>query len=152
MNNSPTLDILIWWLFAIIAGLYVGKKKGYNTGSIFFLLLLTGPLAAIPIFVLPPNQEKLDDDAVNNGNKKYCPYCATAIPVEAIKCPRCTSNLIEETESNNTPSPDLPQPKQPTTGPIEKKIQKEASALRIGLTVLAILGIATLCQITLTLT
>lgn len=152
MHNTLVTDVVIWWVFALITGLYVGTKKGYNKGSIFFLLFLAGPLAAIPIYVLPPNQEKLDNDAVNNGTKKYCPFCVTVIPIEAIRCPRCTSNLTEEKQPDDAPIPCLPQPKEPTKGPIEKKVQREVTALRVALGTLVLLGIASLCQVTLSLT
>lgn len=39
--------------------------------------------------------EKEEPAAPAEPSEKTCPFCATAIPVKAVRCPHCTSDLLE---------------------------------------------------------
>jgi large conductance mechanosensitive channel len=55
-------------------------------------------IVALAVFVLVKQVNSLkrtfDEPAAAAGpTTKYCPYCATAIPLKARRCPNCTSEL-----------------------------------------------------------
>lgn len=53
--------------------------------------------------------KKPDQHPMDAMTKKECPYCKTAIPSKAIKCPNCSSDLDDwkENRSRKKTSPNL---------------------------------------------
>ncbi len=55
-------------------------------------------IVALAVFLLVKQVNRLKDDlekpaAVAAPTTKDCPFCATAIPIKASRCPHCTSQL-----------------------------------------------------------
>ena len=48
---------------------------------------------ALVVFVFVKQMNKLKKEAPVEDTEKECPYCKTMIPIEATRCPHCTSSL-----------------------------------------------------------
>ena len=46
------------------------------------------------------NKMKKEKQEENVATQKECPFCHTQIPIQAIRCPNCTSELKNEPENN----------------------------------------------------
>lgn len=64
---------LIVWLSSIVAALVISRKV-----SGFWLGALLGPIGVFLIVILG----------------KRCPYCKSWIKKDAIKCPKCTKEIL----------------------------------------------------------
>ncbi|HJB91964.1 MAG TPA: large conductance mechanosensitive channel protein MscL [Candidatus Eisenbergiella merdavium] len=43
-------------------------------------------------------KKKAEEEAPSAPKTKICPYCKSEIPIDAVKCCHCTSDLTEETQ------------------------------------------------------
>lgn len=69
---------IVWILCGIVAAM-IGQGKGEGCLS-FFLGVLLGPFGIlIAIF--------------SKGNRKQCPACKEFIHKEAVKCPKCQTDI-----------------------------------------------------------
>ena len=50
-------------------------------------------IIALAVFVIVKQTSRLRTPAVPPPATKECPFCASAIPVKATRCPQCTSQL-----------------------------------------------------------
>jgi large conductance mechanosensitive channel len=79
--------------------LAVAKAKaapviGYGA---FINSLISFAIIALVVFLIIKLMSRLrrkDEEAT----EKACPYCATEIPVAALRCPHCTSHLVVDAE------------------------------------------------------
>jgi len=67
----------------------------FITAVINFLIMAL----VVFIFVKQMNKLKKEAPAVETEKEKECPYCKTMIPIEATRCPHCTSKLAGYAES-----------------------------------------------------
>ena len=91
------------------ASLEAAKNAGAITLNIgmFFNNVISFIIVAFAVFLLIKAvnklQEKIDkDDAekeVKTPTVKNCPYCCSSIPVAAIRCPNCTSELDKKKDN-----------------------------------------------------
>jgi len=90
-------------LFINISGqdyptLAAAKAAGAATINygIFLNTVLDFLLVALAVFLLVKQINKLKREpapALVEANTKECPYCLSVIPVRAVRCPHCTSQL-----------------------------------------------------------
>lgn len=85
--------VVLWLVFSILVGL-VASSKGRSGLMFFFVSIIFSPLIGlIIVFVLPKNNEIIDERAIENGNMKVCPNCAELVKKEAGLCKHCQSDL-----------------------------------------------------------
>ncbi len=92
-------------LFAVLkdgakaAGPYVSLAAAKEAGAVtinygFFInTIITFLIVAFCVFLLIKNVNKFKKEAPAEVTTKECPYCISAIPVNAKRCPHCTSQL-----------------------------------------------------------
>lgn len=62
--------------------------------GLFINQIISFIIVAFAVFILVHNINKLKKQpAPAASNTKECPFCASAIPLKAIRCPLCTSEL-----------------------------------------------------------
>ena len=70
----------IMYAVMFIIAIIIGSQKGHTfVGAVFGFLL--GPLGVLLLLAIPAS------------NRKPCPLCRELIYKDAIRCPRCTSDL-----------------------------------------------------------
>ncbi len=71
------------------------KKAGASTINygIFLNNILDFIIVAFVIFLVVRYANKLRRQPEAAPNTKACPYCTSAIPIKATRCPNCTSQL-----------------------------------------------------------
>lgn len=77
------------------ASLDAAKEAGATTLNfgLFLNALLSFVLVAFAVFLLVRAMNRLRSGEVPAPTTRPCPYCATAIPLAATRCPNCTSEL-----------------------------------------------------------
>ena len=79
------------------ASLDAAKKAGAVTLNygVFINALVSFTIVAFAVFLLvrAVNKLKVGEEAPAEPATKDCPYCFTAIPIKAKRCPNCTSEL-----------------------------------------------------------
>lgn len=86
--------VVVWLLFGIACAM-IATNKGRSGGGWFTLGFLLGPFALILALVVSKNQEVIDNESLQSGEMKRCPYCAELIKTAAIKCRFCGEDLPE---------------------------------------------------------
>jgi len=93
-------------LFAVLkqgatAGPYAALADAQAAGAVtinygvFFNTIISFIIVAFAVFLLIRNINRLKkkEEAPPEPTTKECPYCFTAIPIKATRCPHCTSQL-----------------------------------------------------------
>ena len=78
------------------ASLADAKKAGAVTVNygVFINSVISFLIVAFAVFMLIRNINRLKhEEAPAPATTKECPYCASAIPLKATRCPHCTSEL-----------------------------------------------------------
>ncbi|HVA39439.1 MAG TPA: large conductance mechanosensitive channel protein MscL [Candidatus Binataceae bacterium] len=71
------------------------KRAGAATIAygVFINTIINFLIVAFAVFVLVRMLNKLYSEAPPAPTTRDCPYCASAIPLAAVRCPHCTSEL-----------------------------------------------------------
>lgn len=85
------------------AGPYAALADAQAAGAVtinygmFINTIISFIIVAFAVFLLIRNINKLkrEEEAPPEPTTKECPYCFTAIPIKATRCPHCTSQLNE---------------------------------------------------------
>ena len=78
--------------YATVAGAQAAGAVTLNYG-LFINQLITFLIVALAVFLVVRVANRLQRSAPTAPTNKDCPYCKTSIPVGALRCPNCTSDL-----------------------------------------------------------
>ncbi|MEF1173640.1 hypothetical protein [Vibrio sinaloensis] len=93
------LVVILWLIFSIIVG-SVASGKGRSGIGFFFVSLILSPLIGlIIVLVIQPNQETVEQRALETGQQKRCPKCSELVRAEAAMCKHCGSELEQPTQA-----------------------------------------------------
>ena len=75
--------------------LALAKAAGAVTINYGFFIntIITFLIVAFSVFMLIKNVNKLKKAAPADATTKECPYCISVIPIQAKRCPHCTSEI-----------------------------------------------------------
>jgi large conductance mechanosensitive channel len=84
--------------FATVAEAQAAGAVTLNYG-VFINTIISFVIVAFAVFMLIKNvnrfKKKEEAAPAPAPTTKDCPFCKTAIPIEAVRCPHCTSNLVD---------------------------------------------------------
>ena len=87
---------------AEVAGPYATQADAAAAGAVtlnygmFINTIISFLIVAFAIFIVIRNMNKLQakkEEAPAEPTTKDCPHCFTTIPIKAVRCPHCTSQL-----------------------------------------------------------
>jgi large conductance mechanosensitive channel len=83
--------------YAALADAQAAGAVTINVG-VFINTIISFIIVAFAVFLVirSINQMKKKEEAPAEPTTKDCPYCLTAIPIKATRCPHCTSQLGKE--------------------------------------------------------
>ncbi len=87
-GGSILMLVIVLGIIALFGAMAsdIAIRKGNNAIGAFLLGFFLGPIGVLIAGVWPTNQDALDERAVDQGRKKYCPACENAIWKGATKC------------------------------------------------------------------
>ena len=74
-------------------------KEAVEQGAVFAYGSFLTAVINFLVFIFVKQMNKLKKEAPAVETEKECPYCKTMIPIEATRCPHCTSKLAGYAES-----------------------------------------------------
>lgn len=99
--------MIIWFLFGVVSSV-VATSKGRSGCGWFALGVLLGPFGFILSLIIPRDQQAVENQAIQSGQLKKCPYCAELIKVEAIVCRYCGKDLPADSILDTTTPQEAP--------------------------------------------
>ncbi|MBQ1406560.1 MAG: large conductance mechanosensitive channel protein MscL [Eubacterium sp.] len=97
---NPLIGTLIGMNFSKLVATVNGAEIAYGN---FIMAIVNFIIVALVIFTIIKNMNKLreatkqpeEEPAEEEPTTKVCPFCKSEIPIEATRCPHCTSQLEE---------------------------------------------------------
>lgn len=73
--------------------------------GVFLTAVVSFLIIAWVLFLLIRAYNRLNPPTEEAKNTKPCEYCQTEIPVDAVRCPNCTSQLVTARSYSSVPAP-----------------------------------------------
>ena len=102
LGNVNFADLFVVLKAGDIAGPYATLAAAQEAGAVtlnygtFINIIITFLIVAFAMFLLIRainRLQKKEEAPPAEPTTKSCPYCATEIPIKAMRCPHCTSEL-----------------------------------------------------------
>ncbi|MFB9214431.1 zinc ribbon domain-containing protein [Vibrio sinaloensis] len=91
--------VILWLVFSVIVA-SVASSKGRSGIGFFFVSLILSPLIGlIIVLVIQPNQETVEQKALETGQQKRCPKCSELVRVEANMCKHCHTEFTQHSQA-----------------------------------------------------
>src|SRR6266542_4307895 len=88
--------LFVFWILCGIVAAVVASNKGRNVFGWLVLGFLLGPIGMILSLVVSKNQATVEQQAIESGGMRKCPFCAELIRAEAVKCRFCSSEVPKQ--------------------------------------------------------
>ena len=104
LGNVDFANLFVVLKEGATAGPYAALADAQAAGAVtlnfgvFINTIISFIIVAFAVFLVirSINQMKKKEEAPAEPTTKDCPYCLTAIPIKATRCPHCTSQLGKE--------------------------------------------------------
>lgn len=99
LGNVDFTNLFIVLKEGAMAGPYATPALAQEAGAVtlnygvFVNAIVTFLIVALVVFMIVKMMNRLRGPQVEEVTTKDCPYCSTAIPLAATRCPACTSQL-----------------------------------------------------------
>lgn len=91
------MEIVLVWFVLSFAVAWWAASRGRGALLWFFVSLLASPLIGfVLVAVIGPNAKAVEQEALETGDMRKCPFCAELVRREAVKCKHCGSELQAE--------------------------------------------------------
>ncbi len=90
------MDVIVWlfiWVICAFVSGSISSSKGRSYGEGFMIGLFLGFLGILIVALLPRNEKGIEQEKLQDGTGKKCPYCAEIIKREATVCRFCGRDL-----------------------------------------------------------
>ena len=101
------ISIIFWFIFSILVGAFADSKGRSGIGFFILSLLLSPLIGFLVALVSPTNIESLENQAIESGDMKKCPFCAEVIRREALVCRYCNKEVAAKPEGPKCPKCDV---------------------------------------------
>jgi len=88
--------ILVWLAFSIFVGMRAKARGRFGLGWFLLSLLVSPPLAALALLLLPDKSNPMDESATSQGDRVECLKCGELISRNAKVCRFCGFEVLPD--------------------------------------------------------
>ena len=93
--------VIFWFILSCVVGVIAGNNGRFGFGYFLLSIVLSPLIGVLCALAAGKNVARLEQDQINDGSKRRCPYCEEIVRVEAVKCRHCGSALAGTIETDD---------------------------------------------------